>query len=57
MILAVIFVLIAVLDVLAVRDISCSKLPDSLRIFYYCLVLFVPILGFSIYYIIKTCRR
>lgn len=57
MIVAVLFVLIVVLDVLAVRDISRSRLSDSLRIFYYCLVLLVPILGFSIYYVIKTGRR
>lgn len=57
MIIAVIFILIVVLDVLAVREISRSPLPVSLRVFCYCIVLLIPILGFSIYYIIKTYWR
>lgn len=57
MIAYIILLLIVVLDVFAIRDIYISQKESSLKIFYSCVVLLIPIFGFSIYYIIKSIKK
>lgn len=57
MIAYIILLLIVVLDVFAIRDIYISQKESSLKFFYSCVVLLVPIFGFLIYYIIKSIKK
>lgn len=56
MILVAIAFLILILDIFAIRDIYKSNMDKSLQFLYTVIVLFVPIIGYSIYYMTKAIR-
>jgi len=53
MILGILFVLIILADILALRDIMSRNIASSMKLFWAIVVLAIPIIGLSIYYFVK----
>lgn len=52
-----IMLLLILIDGLAIRDIVINQNENYLKIFYILLVLLIPIVGFSLYYMIRSIKR
>lgn len=52
-----IMLLLILIDGLAIRDIVINQKENYLKIFYISLVLLIPIVGFSLYYMIRSIKR
>ncbi|KAA6336185.1 hypothetical protein EZS27_006985 [termite gut metagenome] len=54
---ALIVVLILMLDLFAIIEIRRSKIDDSLKSLITWVILLLPVIGFSVYYIVRTIGR
>ncbi|KAA6330120.1 hypothetical protein EZS27_021135 [termite gut metagenome] len=55
--IALILVLILMLDLFAIIEIRRSKIDNSLKSLITWVILLLPVIGFSIYYITKTVGK
>lgn len=53
MILILLILLIVAVDVWAIKDLLNTNINSNLKILFILLVLFIPIIGVSIYYFVK----
>ncbi len=55
--IAIIFILIICVDILAIKDIMNNPMNSIQKILFITIVLFIPIIGISIYYLASKKQR
>ena len=57
MVVIILFILIVLSDALTLRDVLSSNITNAMKVFWSVVVLGIPIIGMSIYYLTKNSIR